>query len=118
MLHANEIINIAKGLVKSNNYIEAESVLLEALQASPEDQMVRGMLADVYIKMNRLDSALENAEHILKKDPANVYALQKKATYSLKGERLKTPSISLWIFISGAMRAIFSLKGSAGFIIF
>ncbi len=78
MLSVKETINIAKGLVKNRNLKEAENVLIESLQDSPDDPALRGLLADVYIKMNRNEAALENVELILKKDPANTYALQKK----------------------------------------
>lgn len=78
MISKDETVNIARGLIRNKSYIEAENVLLEALINDDGNLMLKGMLADLYIKMQKLTEAERQIEAILKKEPDNNYALQKR----------------------------------------
>lgn len=88
MISKNDIIKVAKGLIKEKNYAEAEKVLIEALEEE-SDSFLMGMLADLYIKTGRLAEAEDLIESILKSEPGNRYTLQKKGDILAKKGDLK-----------------------------
>ncbi len=90
MLSQNETIKIAKGLVQGKDYKEAEKVLLEAIEFDKDNRILKGMMADLYIKTDRLDDAEIQVEALLKNEPGNLYALQKKGDISAKRGDLKS----------------------------
>ncbi len=82
-----DTINVAKALIIKKDYREAEAILSELLESNPTNALVLGHLADLYIKMGRLDDAERNVELILSRQPSNLYALQKKGDILVKRGR-------------------------------
>ena len=61
-------------------------MLLEALK-DDSDLFIRDKLADLYLRMNRLDEAEEHVSAVLKDDPENIYTLQKKGDILAKRQK-------------------------------
>lgn len=88
MKKQNSVIAPARALIKKGEYVEAEALLLEALEQD-EGMSIIGMLADLYIKTGNLHEARKYCERILSQEPSNAYALEKKGDILAKEGKLK-----------------------------
>lgn len=69
---------------KNKEYEKAMKTLLEALEDYPENNFLKTSLADLYIRMNRLEGAEKLADQVLKSDYQNHNALTVKGNVALQ----------------------------------
>lgn len=67
---------LALSYMKKRRYVEAEKVLLKAVENNPKDLYLRSLLADVYEKQDRLQEARALAEEVLAVNPKYPEALK------------------------------------------
>ena len=79
-----EITNKAFQLKKNKNYEEARSLLETALYDYPDNKYLKTSLAELFLRMNRYEEALNLADEVLEEDGGNYRALVVKGGVDYK----------------------------------
>jgi tetratricopeptide (TPR) repeat protein len=67
-------LNLAKALVRSQSFKDAESELTKCLKANPADETAKELLIQAHYQLRQLDAALRLADETLRLNPNNVRA--------------------------------------------